>query len=454
MRRPPAKRRFLATGVAVITATVAAAILAAPTAPAVAGDNDGRAADVAPTTSDITMIQANIYTGLKTERFQADVRKVLAVKPDFVTYNEVPFRNDDVMAPEGYAIYRDMSDRFTAATPVAWREDKWTAIDQGTWRISNWRGKPPGRVVELGRRYANWVTLQDVDGRVVSVVSIHVAPVVRGMPDLLRRSVKRLDLLVGQLESAGPVLVGGDFNVHYRSSRYPRDILSGNDLVATYDNLASYFATGDHHGFTIDYVMSTGYDELVPVNHYPIELKSDHDAVVAGLTWAVDAPRDTTVVSNNPAGDRVAQRAALTSLLNGIKAAQPGAQLAVATTRLDLPAVVRQLSLALDRGVHLQVVTTTKQQTPAEQRLTRLVAASGDTGSAMRWCNATCRGVWNDAGLPKALMMVSDTSGVWTTRYDASRKLGPELVTEVSRVRISVGPHSLEDGQRLLATIG
>jgi len=450
MRRSVTGRLFLATCVALFTAIAAAATLAVP---AGAGENDGKV-DVPPT-SDITMIQANIYTGLSVERFQADVRTVLAVQPDFVTYNEVPFRNDAVMAPDGYAIYRNMKDRFTAATPVAWREDRWTAIDQGTWRISNWRGKPPGREVELGRRYANWVTLQDADGRVVSVVSIHVAPVVRGMPDLLRPSVTRLDLLVAQLESTGPVLVGGDFNVHYLSSRYPRDILSAHNLVATYDNLASYFATGDHHGYTIDYVMGTGSDVLAPVNHYPIELNSDHDAVVAGLTWRIDAPADTTSVSNDPTGSRVARRAALTSILNGIKAVEPGGQVALATTRLDLPAVVRQLGLALGRGVHLQVVSTSKQATKAEQRLARLIAGSGDTASSVRRCgNATCRGVWNDAGLPRALMMVSDATGTWTTRYDASRKLGRELVEQISRVRISVGPHALEDGQRLLATIG
>ena len=107
------------------------AVALAPTAPAAAGNGDGNPEVPDPMVPDITMIQANIYTGLSVERFQADVRKVLAVQPDFVTYNEVPFRNDEVMAPEGYAIYRDMTDRFTAATPVAWREDRWTAIDQG-----------------------------------------------------------------------------------------------------------------------------------------------------------------------------------------------------------------------------------------------------------------------------------------------------------------------------------
>ena len=69
----------------------------------------------------------------------------------------------------------------------------------------------------------------------------------------------------------------------------------------------------------------------------------------------------------------------------------------------------------------------------------------------MRWCDATCRAVWADAGMPRALMMVSDTTGAWTTRYDASRKLGPAIWCErPRRVRVSVGPYALEDGQRLL----
>src|SRR5688500_5325858 len=100
MRSSVTGRRFLATCVAVVTTIATAATLAAP---AGAGESD-RAAAVAKKSGDITMIQANIYTGLSPERFQADVREVLAEQPDFVTYNEVPFRNDEVMAPDGYAI--------------------------------------------------------------------------------------------------------------------------------------------------------------------------------------------------------------------------------------------------------------------------------------------------------------------------------------------------------------
>jgi hypothetical protein len=319
--------------------------------------------------------------------------------------------------------------------------------------ISNWRGKPPGKVVELGRRWANWVTFQGVDGRVLSVVSVHVAPVTKGMPDLLRKSMRRLDKLVVRLAPAGPVLVGGDFNVAYTGPRYPRDILSRSGLIPTYDNLASHFSTGDHHGYTIDYVFGTRADELPPVNHYPVELKSDHDAVVAEFAWTVDAPGETTVVSNNPAGTRPERRAALASVLTGIQGAPAGSQVAVATTSLTAPAVSRQLTLALARGVHVRLITASAQATSAEKRLTKAIAERGDALSAVRRCNAGCKSAWASAGLPRTLMMVSDASGSWVARYDIARKLGKELVSSPTRVTVQVGPIALADGQEMLESV-
>jgi hypothetical protein len=442
--------RALASGVAVTAFAGAAAFAAVPApAQAQAGSGNGEAP-----VSDITMVQANIYTGLTVERFQADVREVLSIEPDFVTYNEVPFRNDLVIAPEGYDLYRDMKDRFTAATPVAWRSDRWTAIDQGTFRISDWRGKPPGREVELGRRYANWVTLQGIDGRVLSVVSIHVAPVVRGMPDLLVHSVNRLGQLVDQLAPTGPVLVGGDFNVHYKSGRYPRDILTAHELVPTYDVMGSYFPTGDHHDATIDYVFDRGVDTLLPDSQYPVELRSDHDAVVAGLSWATDVPSDTQVVTNDPRGDPTSQRAAAASIATGIRSAEPGATVVLATSRFDLPAVVRQIGRALGRGVHVRVATASQRPTDGERRLHRVLTRHGDPASWLHTCGSSCRASWRQAGMPRGFMMVSDAAGAWKVRFDANRKLGPVLIQKLSRVRISTGPVAISEGKRLLRLIG
>jgi endonuclease/exonuclease/phosphatase (EEP) superfamily protein YafD len=114
------------------------------------------------------------------------------------------------------------------------------------------------------------------------------------MPDLLRRSVRRIGDLVAELASRGPVLVGGDVNVHYPSDRYPRNLLEAARMRPTYDTLGSHFPTGDHHGLTIDYVFNRGTSKLRAERHRRIELHSDHDAVVADLGWRKDPPWRTT----------------------------------------------------------------------------------------------------------------------------------------------------------------
>jgi endonuclease/exonuclease/phosphatase (EEP) superfamily protein YafD len=443
----------LAGAAALTAATALAAVV--PTAGAVAGP---AARAKAPWSSDVTMVQANIYTGLGVDRFQADVREVLGQQsgPDFVTYNEVPFRNNAVMAPAGrYGIYRDMTNRFTAATPVAWRLDRWTALDHGSWMISDHRGKPPGRVVELGRRYANWVTLESRDGRVLSVVSVHVAPLVDGMPNLIRPSVKRLGMLVEKLAPRGPVLVGGDFNVHYRSSLYPRDLLTTAGLVPIYDTLGRFFPTGDHRGATIDYLFDRGVDTLTVDDAYPVELNSDHDAVVGGFSWQVDAPADTQLVTSSPsAPDKATRRASLSTILSGIRSTPTGATIDVATTRLDLPSVGRKLRHAITRGVHVRLVAAGSEPTAEENRLARVAAASGDAESWVRRCVDACRQAYADAGLPRGFVLVSDASGAWRARYDASRELSSFMLTRRTQVQVRTGPIALDEGARMFSQLG
>ncbi|MBZ5737299.1 endonuclease/exonuclease/phosphatase family protein [Nocardioides mangrovi] len=447
-------RRRVATAGAVLAMLVGTAVGTAPIAQAdkrAGGNGSDPGTDPV---ADVTMVQANIYTGLTVERFQKDVATVLGLQPDFVTYNEVPFRSDAVMAPTGYSIYRDMTDRFTAATPVAWRTDRWTALDEGSFMISNWRGKPPGKQVELGRRWANWVTLQGVDGRVVSVVSAHIAPLTKGMPDLLDRSMKRLGMLVSRLAPSGPVLVGGDFNVHYTSGRYPRDIVAADGLVPTYDSLGAYFPTGDHHGNTIDYIFGSQPEVLAPVLQYPVELRSDHDAVVAGLTWATDPPTDTTVFGNQPGGDATAQRAVLTELSGAIRAAEPGSTVRFATPQFALGGLLKASKKAVARGVHVRVTTANNHPTVQQQRLARALANSGDPDSWLHACPASCVKKWRAANVPHSLLMVSDATGAWQTRYDISRKLTQDLVLKKSTVSVNVGPLALNQGVSMLRVIG
>jgi endonuclease/exonuclease/phosphatase (EEP) superfamily protein YafD len=431
---------------------LALAGLLAATLPAL-GDGARAATAAAATTSDLTMVQANIYTRLGNTKFTKDVRKVMAQQPDFVTYNEVPFRSDASLTPEGYALYRGYRNRFTKATPVAWRTDRWTKIDSGTFRISNWRGKPPGRVVELGRRFANWVTLRGVDGRVLSVVSIHVAPKVKGMPDLRRRSVARLGVLVGTLRSAGPVLVGGDFNIHYKSGIYPRDLLTAAGLEPTYDTLQAYFPTGDHMNMTIDYVFNRGADQLEAVSQRPIELNSDHDAVVAGFDWQVDPPGDTTSVTSDPAGDPASQRAAVRPFAQGLRTAPAGAVVELATNRFDLPVLLIQIRRALARGVHVRATINGTGNTVRQRRLERAILASGDPQSSFSMCDSACAAEWKATGVPLGLMMVSNPDGDWIVRYDMSRRLTQAAMLFPTTTTTYVGPLGLAGGDRMLRSI-
>jgi len=403
-------------------------------------------------TSDVTMVQANIRSDLSVDQFQSDVREVLAVRPDFVTYNEVPLRNELVFAPDGYEVWRSDRNRYTRSTAVVWREDRWTQTARGVFRISNWRGVPDGKRIELGRRFANWVTLIAPDGRTVSVVAVHIAPLTKGMPDLRRESVKRLTMLVGELDDSGPVLVGGDFNMHYMSAAYPYDLFSRASMSPTYETLGTTFATGDHQGATIDYLFHNG-PQILPDSHYPIELNSDHDAVVAGMSWQVDAPAETQTLRNDPAGDRLAQWAAITTVLESIRAAEPGAKVEVVTSDVGIRAVLRRLKQSLARGVHVRLTTRSSDLTSKERRLARAIAASGDPESWVRQCDQDCRAVWWGEGGARTMVMVSGPEGRWQVRADVDRILDRSAVEKQTEVKLRTGEFGLAEGARLLDAI-
>lgn len=439
--------RVFGTALAVAAGLLASPLLATPAQAELAA----RASGVSPVVGDVTMVQANIYSGLSVAKFQKDVRTVLDMAPDFVTYNEVPLRNDLIMAPpaEGYAIHRSHANRYKAATAVAWRTDHWSMVDSGTYRVSNYRGKPPGRNIELGRRYANWVTLTSPDGRVISVVSAHVAPLVKGMPDLRRRSVKRIGLLVEELSPRGPVMVGGDFNVHYKSGIYPRDLLDAAGMVPTYDMLGTYFPTGDHQGATIDYIFSRHEDTLWAAEHTHVELNSDHDAVVAGLTWLVDAPAETWSVSNDPDGDTPARRAVVKVAVTAIRDTEPGSVVEIATGGFNQPAMFRELKAALVRGVHVRMTSRGDALTTREQRLARRITEQADPDSWFHRCLEECRTVWRGGDAPRGLMMVSDAQQNWTKRIDTGSDFY-QLVSRQTRVTIRTGRYGLAEGEQML----
>ena len=333
--------------------------------------------DPEPVTS-VEMVQANIKSGTALKKFKADLRKVFRTCPDFVTFNEVPMRQPQYLAPTGYEMFRTPG-QYTGANPVVWRTDRWTPEARGTTMISNKQGYGKGQHVMWGVRYANWVTLRSVDGKqTVSVVAVHIAPKSPRTTKLLGPSIQRLGALVGQLSGSGPVLVGGDFNRHYKSSEYPRALLDAARLNAVYDLSGKYEPTGDHRGATIDYVMVRPAEAFTVLKQRTRELNSDHDAVVVELSLpeetvgepVVSFSAGTTV--NDPAS--VSQRGRSTvirSIKSVIKAVPAGEELRVRTSSLDVRRVAAKLLAAARRGVTVNVVTGTTESTTPERWLTK-----------------------------------------------------------------------------------
>ena len=446
----PSSRPRVKTAVARATATVAAAATGVATllvAPATAAETGGGAFA---TPSAVVAIQANIKSDLSTERFRADVSDVLALRPDVVTYNEVPMRYDDVLAPEGYDVYRKMKNRYTKATAVAWRSDRWTAVDRGTVRVSNYREIPPGRNIRLGLRFANWVTLQGTDGRTLSVVAAHVAPLDRKMPDLVRPSVRKIGALVEDLAPYGPVIVGGDFNVHYKSGRYPRDLLTDAGMVPTFDTLGSHFATGDHRGATIDYLFNRSADLLGATQHKPVELRSDHDAVVGGFDWTADSPEETQRLSSDPAGGADEKRRAINAVTGAVAATEPGERIDVVGTGLAIRAVFRKLRAAMNRGVEVRYLTRSPELTRRERGLARVAEQVG--GSSVAQCAGDCLRAWRKSGMSRTFVLRS-SGGRAVQRIDANRILTSVMLQERTRVVVRTGEIGLAEGEDLLAQL-
>ena len=351
----------------------------ATTAPTATGEPEPTTAPE-PVTS-VEMVQANIKSGTALKKFKADLRKVFRTCPDFVTFNEVPMRQVQYLAPTGYDLFRTPG-QYTGANPVVWRTDRWVPEARGTTMISNKQGYGKGQHVMWGVRYANWVTLRSIDGKqTVSVVAVHIAPKSARTTKLLGPSIQRLGALVGQLSGSGPVLVGGDFNRHYKSSEYPRALLDAARLNAVYDLSGRYEPTGDHRGATIDYVMVRPAEVFTVLKQRTRELNSDHDAVVVELSLpeetvgepVISFSAGTTV--NDPAS--VSQRGRSTvirSIQGVVKAVPTGEELRVRTSSLDVRRVAAKLLAAARRGVTVKVVTGTTDSTTPERWLTKQLA--------------------------------------------------------------------------------
>ena len=423
---PQGPARRLAAGLLLLTTALVGTTLAV-SAPAsargVLTTGEGQAVALPPAAPGVVRItQANLLMGQPYVNFQADAATVIANQPDFITYNEVPYRYDIFLAPPGYALWRTPG-TYTGATPVAWRTDRWTAINQGTTMVSYKLGKLPGQKLHWGIRYANWVTLQGIDGHVVSVIAVHLTPENEITEGLQEVGVNNLGVLANELAAYGPVLMAGDMNFHYGPLQYPRALLASYGFTSTYDILGSHFPTGDHKGATIDYVFLKDATQFTVLGQYNQELYSDHDAVTADLAFT-DAPAPVPVsfspgtFTNVPTGSRPSRRAVLDLVVKAIDNAPTKSAIHLTTAKLGDKPVYRALRAAIERGVHVQVVTRRANFSQQEKNLMNVL---GDKVWKKDWavgCDEECQIIDRRGNLPQTRLLVSESGITQAVRMD------------------------------------
>ena len=380
------------------------------------------------------MVQANLESPQSASRFTADMKTVLAQRPDFITYNEVAYRSDAQLAPPGYDMYRKPG-KYTGETPVAWDSTKWHATATGTYWISNSTAKTAAQRVMLGVRYANWATLTNDAGRVISLVSVHTAPNGYPVQQLIGPSMVRVGTLVKWLGKSGPVLTGGDFNMHYKGSRYQGGTLAKYSMTPTFDVLRKAVSTHDAGGI-IDYIFLRSASKFAVQDQYVVNLNSDHKLLGADLTplWTTSgsgsapptggtgsgsgssAGVQPSTVDNSarPAPGTVARR-----IITILDRTPSGAAVHLASLRLSGSAVVKALLRADRRGVNVQVLSGNSRPTSEERQLWR---ALGSDVRTKRWASIRPSS-YARSGLPKLSLLVSKSTGTSAVRVVSDRPL-------------------------------
>lgn len=228
----------------------------------------------------VRMVSSNIKTSMGPQQFQADYRRIIAARPDFIALQEVSRRSDSELAIEGYSIYRSPADPFTRETPVLWDSTRWELLETGTRYLTT-------RKVKWGVRAVNWATVESrTTGRVVTILSAHPAPTIRVTEGLLPIFMARLTDLARELNTKGPVLMGGDYNVHYRGKLYHSLPWAQGELVSTWDQRGK-LPTGDR-GATIDYIFEWKREDLKFLQGANWLQESDHHALWG--EWELSSP--------------------------------------------------------------------------------------------------------------------------------------------------------------------
>lgn len=428
---------IVATLAGAITSTAVAAVPARP-----ADQTTGEPGDT------LRVATANIKSGMSAERFAADLKRVTDQRPDFISVNEANNRTDAELTPLGYAMWRTPG-QYTGATPVLWRTDRWNLMSSGTEMISNREGYF-GRQSEWGKRRANWVVLRSNEGRTVSMISVHFAPAkATGMEGITGPSTTRLGELATRLAGHGPVMIGGDLNVHYsEAGYYPQALLAKYQLRPSFDTVGTKFATHDGGGI-IDYLLQRDNYEVQIKQHFSMELNSDHDAVLADYTFLqpADGPRfrpstmtyTAGTTRNRVPGTVQQQRRVATRFVKTADRVPPGGGLHVATTRLRADGLASALVRARERGVNVRlVITGGGPRSRAEARVRRALGTDTTKRSYATRCRLECELIRKRRGMGLTTLLASRAGRTNAVRLDANRPAGPRWVAKGTVAKTTV----------------
>lgn len=234
----------------------------------------------------ISVAHANIKFNLPAPAFRGDLATTTASGPDLLSLNEVGYRSDAELAPPGYQAFRAPGGNSQArSTAVAWRSDRWRLVDGGRLLLVD-----DGPQQWDAGRSATWATVQDADGAGVSIISVHhmINPAKYGpnLPErqrLYAEGMRRLQALVSQLGTSGPVFIAGDFNSQYSANDPwgPRAMLGAIGMRATFD---THGALNTHDGGgTIDYIFHET-EAATTTQQVTRNLNSDHHALISAFT--------------------------------------------------------------------------------------------------------------------------------------------------------------------------
>ncbi|MCX6401955.1 MAG: endonuclease/exonuclease/phosphatase family protein [Propionibacteriales bacterium] len=427
-RRPRPMRRVLA-----LTVLLGATLAVLPVLSSSPGLVNVSVSEDCPVSRTMRMVEANVKSGMTDFKTNADLDSVYAVKPDFIAYNEVPYRADSVLARTGYQIWRSPG-RYIGANAVVWRKDRWTPIARGTIYISNVPGKVAGQTSEWGIRYANWATLRSTDGcQTVSIVSYHAAPKNAITEGLTVPSVIRLGALTKFLAKSGPVLLAGDLNSHYNGREYPRAELTAGGMTPTYDMTGTKLVTHDG-GATIDYVFVNRAEQFQVTKQVTHELYSDHDLLIVDLKLDRTVPVTPVSTSfmrghvvNVPESTLTVGRDAVVHQLNeAIRNTAPGQTLRFVTGKLMDKRIRAKLGTAFRNGVIVKFVTTNPVPNVHEKALMDLMGTSRSNKSyAIARSGATA----SSLGFTPTALLASVSAGKRYVRIDVDQVADPVMMS-------------------------